>query len=130
MKQYGDYRDNLGYVFKVANIKKFDKDLIIKIIRSFEELFNLSHLGISYIFTPTRGLEGFISYEMIDFLSIKNDKDALVDFPLKTKLMNYEDLAKSTWAYYIFLYNDFLDVQYYTKEGSLVDKKSIRENLN
>lgn len=132
MSVFGNNKNNLGYLFKVANIKNFNKDLIIKIIKNFEEVFNLSHKTISYIFTPTRKLEGFISDGAIEFIAFRESKtveDFLENFPIQLKRADYDNLG-NTWMYHIFLLNDNLEIQYFNKEGFFIEEKSIREKLN
>lgn len=121
-----DYEENLVYLFKVANIKSFDEKLIIKIINSFEKLYNLEGLiRPTYFFTPSRGLEGYITKKTIQMHSFFNEKNFIETFPLKTKIIDEENLTKNTYSYYIFSHDNEIEIQKYDKYGDYVFEKRI-----
>lgn len=121
-----DYEENLVYLFKVANIRKFDEKLIIKIINSFEKLYNLGGLiRPTYLFTPSRGLEGYITKRAIQIYSLFNKENFIEIFPLKIKILDEENLTKNTYSYYIFSYDNEIEIQKYDKYGDYLFEKKI-----
>lgn len=121
-----DYEENLVYLFKVANIKSFDEKLIIKIINSFEKLYNLEGLTRpTYLFTPSRGLEGYITKKAIQMYSFLNEENFIKTFPLKTKIIDEENLTKNTYSYYIFSHDNEIEIQKYDRHGDYLFEKKI-----
>lgn len=121
-----DYEENLVYLFKVANIKKFDEKLIIKIIDSFEKLYGLGGLiQPTYLFTPSRGLEGYITKKAVQMYNFFNEENFIETFPLKIKIFDEENLTKNTYSYYIFFYGNEIEVQKYNKYGDYLFEKKF-----
>jgi hypothetical protein len=91
--------EDRGYIIKILDLKKYDKDIILNFIKVFEDFIQQWKKPLCYIYTTRKGL---CAYYGDNFFTQDLDENFKENFPLKLKEVYFDDVGANDKKYYIW----------------------------
>ena len=94
-----EFDEDRGYIVKILDLKKYDKDIILNFIKTFEDFIQQWKKPLCYVYTVRKGL---CAYYGDSFFTQDLDEVFKENFPLRLKETYFDSIGANDKKYYIW----------------------------